>query len=41
MSKASCFRIGNIGELFADDMTFLVESIESVLQEMNVKIPVL
>ncbi|CAF0796581.1 unnamed protein product, partial [Brachionus calyciflorus] len=40
MSKASCFRIGNIGDLYSKDMEKLVGDIKQVLQEMNVKIPI-
>lgn len=40
ITKASCFRIGNIGDLHADDMHGLVDSIKQVLREMNVPTPV-
>ena len=40
MSIAPCFRIGNIGELYPNDMANLVESVKKVLKQMNVKTPV-
>lgn len=35
ISQAETFRIGNIGHVFPDDMTHLVEQIEQVLSEMQ------
>ena len=40
MTKAYCFRIGNIGNLFPKDMTELVVDIKETLNEMNVQLPV-
>ncbi len=40
ITKASCFRIGNIGDLHADDMYGLIDSIKEVLIDMNIKTPV-
>ena len=40
ITKAACFRIGNIGDLHAEDMHGLIDSIREVLNDMNVKIPV-
>ncbi|RNA17325.1 2-aminoethylphosphonate--pyruvate transaminase [Brachionus plicatilis] len=40
MTKASCFRIGSIGALFAEDMHQLVQLIVQILRDMNVKIPI-
>ncbi len=39
MTKAECFRIGNIGALHADDMYKLLSAIEDVCMEMNIKLP--
>jgi 2-aminoethylphosphonate-pyruvate transaminase len=36
LSKMDCFRIGNIGQLYPADIQNLVDSIESVMHEMNV-----
>jgi 2-aminoethylphosphonate-pyruvate transaminase len=40
MTKAMCFRIGNIGNLYPKDMHDLVDSIKSVLNEMKIKTPI-
>ncbi len=40
ISIAPCFRIGNIGELYAQDMSDLVDCVKQVLKQMNVKVPV-
>lgn len=40
ITKAPCFRIGNIGDLHADDMYGLITSIKEVLSDMNVEVPV-
>lgn len=40
ITKAPCFRIGNIGDLHAQDMHDLIDSIKEVLTDMNVKMPV-
>jgi 2-aminoethylphosphonate-pyruvate transaminase len=40
MSQAPCFRIGNIGDLHAQDMYNLLEHVKQTLNEMNVKVPV-
>ncbi len=40
MTKALCFRIGNIGNLFPKDMIELVSAIKETLTEMNVHLPV-
>ena len=34
-----CFRIGNIGRLFENDMKTLADSIEKVCKEMNIDLP--
>lgn len=39
VSKAPCFRIGNIGQLYPDDMRCLLNCIREALAEMNVKLP--
>jgi len=36
LSKVDCFRIGNIGQLYPADIQNLVDTIESVLHEMNI-----
>jgi 2-aminoethylphosphonate-pyruvate transaminase len=35
LSKANCFRIGNIGRIFTEDITNLLEAIKEVKQEMG------
>ena len=37
---ADCFRIGNIGHLFPDDMNNLLASIRTVCIDMGIKLPV-
>ena len=39
VTKADCFRIGNIGHLFPSDMHHLLTCIKEVCAEMNVKLP--
>jgi len=39
VTKADCFRIGNIGHLFPSDMEHLLKCIKDVCMEMNVKLP--
>lgn len=34
-----CFRIGNIGRLFENDMKILADSIQQVCKEMNIDLP--
>jgi len=36
---ADCFRIGNIGHLFPDDMRHLLVCIKNVLKEMKMEVP--
>ncbi len=40
ITKAACFRIGNIGDLHTEDMHGLIDSIKEVLNDMKVKTPV-
>jgi len=35
LTKAACFRIGNIGQLFADDITALLQAVSQVKAEMG------
>ncbi|XP_013384389.2 uncharacterized protein LOC106154550 isoform X1 [Lingula anatina] len=37
---SDCFRIGNIGHLFPDDMTHLLQCIKEVCQEMEMSFPI-
>jgi 2-aminoethylphosphonate--pyruvate transaminase len=39
VTKADCFRIGNIGHLFKSDMNNLLVAIREVSEEMNMKLP--
>lgn len=39
VSSADCFRIGNIGRLYPEDMEHLLECIKEVLGEMNIPLP--
>eukprot|EP00123_Amoebidium_parasiticum_P012103 comp21119_c0_seq1/m.28545 comp21119_c0_seq1/g.28545 ORF comp21119_c0_seq1/g.28545 comp21119_c0_seq1/m.28545 type:complete len:380 (-) comp21119_c0_seq1:158-1297(-) len=39
-TKADCFRIGNIGQLYADDMHAVVAAIREALGEMQIPTPV-
>lgn len=39
VTDAPCFRIGNIGQLFPEDMRFLLKCIRESLTEMNVSLP--
>ena len=39
VTKADCFRIGNIGHLFPSDMEHLLVCIKEVCAEMNVTLP--
>lgn len=36
---ADCFRIGNIGHLFPEDMEHLLVCIQSVCQDMKIELP--
>jgi len=36
LTQAACFRIGNIGRIFPDDVRALLGAIQSTIQEMNV-----
>ena len=36
LTQAACFRIGNIGRIFPDDVRALLGAIQSTMQEMNV-----
>ncbi|CAG7734787.1 unnamed protein product [Allacma fusca] len=40
VTKADCFRIGNIGHLFPADMYHLLDCIELVLKAMHISVPV-
>jgi 2-aminoethylphosphonate-pyruvate transaminase len=40
VTDADCFRIGNIGRLFPEDMKSLLDATREVLEEMNVAIPI-
>lgn len=40
LSNASCFRIGNIGNLYPNDMKYLLKCIGKVLDGMGVPVPV-
>ena len=40
VTDAECFRIGNIGQLFPEDLHNLVKNVEKVLNLMSVPIPV-
>ena len=39
VSQAACFRIGNIGQLYPDDMIVLLKCIKEVCNEMNIPLP--
>lgn len=39
VSQANCFRIGNIGCLYPDDMEKLLTCILNVCREMNIELP--
>ena len=39
VTKADCFRIGNIGHLFPSDMEHLLVCIKEVCEEMQLKLP--
>lgn len=39
LSKANAFRIGNIGQIFPEDITALVKAVETVMREENILIP--
>ena len=39
VSRADCFRIGNIGRLFASDMKMLASALREVLAEMQIPVP--
>jgi 2-aminoethylphosphonate-pyruvate transaminase len=38
LSKADCFRIGNIGQLFFIDIHMIIDAIEETLHEMKIKL---
>ncbi|WP_343304374.1 hypothetical protein AAHN97_22610 [Chitinophaga niabensis] len=38
LSKTNAFRIGNIGQIFPEDVTALVKAIGEILQEENISI---
>lgn len=40
LTKADCFRLGNIGRLFRQDLQMLLLAIKDVLTDMGVKLPV-
>lgn len=40
LAHLDCFRIGSIGHITRTEMCELVAAIETVLQEMNVRLPV-
>jgi len=40
VTDASCFRIGNIGDVTVGDMKHLLDCIKQVLKEMGVSLPV-
>lgn len=39
VSNANCFRVGNIGHLFPDDMRTFLEHLEVVMREMGLPVP--
>ena len=39
VSNADCFRIGNIGRIFAADVKTLLASIQETMNEMNIELP--
>jgi aspartate aminotransferase-like enzyme len=39
VSQAACFRIGNIGQLYPEDMKVLLKCIREVCSEMNIPLP--
>ena len=39
VTEADCFRIGNIGDLHAEDMENLLGAIEKVCADMNINLP--
>ena len=39
VTEVDCFRIGNIGKLFPEDMTHLLECIKQVCADMGVPLP--
>lgn len=40
LSKQNCFRIGNIGRIYKEDIKNLLENIKIVLEEMNVSLSI-
>lgn len=38
-TQTDCFRIGNIGRLFENDMAILSDCIKAVCREMNIELP--
>nr|XP_054759738.1 2-aminoethylphosphonate--pyruvate transaminase-like [Lytechinus pictus] len=41
VTKAKCFRIGNIGHLFPDDMRLLLSGIRQVFNDMDIPLPLI
>ena len=39
VTEADCFRIGNIGDLHAEDMENLLGAIQKVCADMNISLP--
>ena len=39
VSQAACFRIGNIGQLYPEDMKTLLKCVTEVCDEMNIPLP--
>nr|CAD7457147.1 unnamed protein product [Timema tahoe] len=38
-TRANCFRIGNIGELYPEDMRHLLKCVKEVLTDMGIPVP--
>jgi len=38
LSKVDCFRIGNIGQVFPNDLSDLIFAVEDVLNDMKIKL---
>jgi 2-aminoethylphosphonate-pyruvate transaminase len=38
LSKVDCFRIGNIGQLYLDDIQLLIDAIKSVIEELEIEL---
>ena len=39
VSQASCFRIGNIGQLYPEDMKVLLKCVRDVCSDMDIPLP--